>query len=132
VTTNRHEAPEPPETVRDRFRDPRRRTRFLSPWWHRHRSRGKTWCRSTPAMLGLAKGSQVIAAPVLHALNGHFSSVAGIGVLVTLSAATVTIALQTMFGVIGIGLTVVIFVILGNLSAGGAYQASLPPIRSPS
>jgi hypothetical protein len=83
-------------------------------------------------MLGLAKGSQVIAAPVLHALNGHFSSVAGIGVLVTLSAATVTIALQTMFGVIGIGLTVVIFVILGNLSAGGAYQASLPPIRSPS
>jgi hypothetical protein len=47
---------------------------------------------------------------------------------VTLSAATVTIALQILFGVIGIGLTVVIFVILGNPSAGGAYQPSvLPP-----
>jgi hypothetical protein len=64
---------------------------------------------------------------VLHALNGHFWQIAGIGVLVTLSAATVTIALQTLFGVIGIGLTVVIFVILGNPSAGGAYQASLLP-----
>jgi len=53
--------------------------------------------------------------------------IAGIGVLVTPSAATVTIALQTLFGVIGIGLTVVIFVILGNPSAGGAYQAPLLP-----
>ena len=69
----------------------------------------------------------MIAEPVLHALNGHFWSIAGIGVLVTLSAATVTIALQTLFGVIGIGLTVVIFVILGNPSAGGAYQAPLLP-----
>ncbi len=61
-------------------------------------------------------------------MNGHFWSIAGIGTLVTLTAATVTIALQILFGVIGIGLTVVIFVILGNPSAGGAYQPSvLPP-----
>lgn len=73
-------------------------------------------------------GGAVVAEPVLHAMNGHFWSIAGIGTLVTLSAATVTIALQTLFGVIGIGLTVVIFVILGNPSAGGAYQSSvLPP-----
>src|SRR4051794_35967448 len=61
-------------------------------------------------------------------MNGHFWSIAGIGTLVTLTAATVTIALQILFGVIGIGLTVVIFVVLGNPSAGGAYQpAVLPP-----
>jgi hypothetical protein len=72
-------------------------------------------------------GGAVIAEPVLHALNGHLWQIAGIGMLVTLSAATVTIALQTLFGVIGIGLTVVIFVILGNPSAGGAYQAPLLP-----
>jgi hypothetical protein len=73
-------------------------------------------------------GGAVIAGPVLGALDGGFWSIAGIGVLVTLSAATVTIALQTLFGAIGIGLTVVIFVILGNPSAGGAYQAPvLPP-----
>jgi len=82
---------------------------------------------TVPYALASGLGGAVIAEPVLGALSGHFWSVAGIGVLVTLSAATVTIALQTLFGVIGIGLTVVIFVILGNPSAGGAYQAPLLP-----
>jgi hypothetical protein len=82
---------------------------------------------TVPYALASGLGGAVIAEPILHALNGHSWSVAGIGVLVTLSAATVTIALQTLFGVIGIGLTVVIFVILGNPSAGGAYQPPLLP-----
>lgn len=72
-------------------------------------------------------GGAVIAGPVLHALDGHAWAIAGVGVLVTMSGATVTIALEALFGVIGIGLTVVIFVILGNPSAGGAYQAALLP-----
>ena len=73
-------------------------------------------------------GGALVAEPLLHAMNGHFWSIAGIGTLVTLSATTVTIALQTLFGVLGIGLTVIIFVILGNPSAGGAYQPLvLPP-----
>jgi hypothetical protein len=66
---------------------------------------------TVPYALASGLGGAAIAEPVLGALNGHFWSVAGIGVLVTLSAATVTIALQTLFGVIGIGLTVVLFVI---------------------
>jgi hypothetical protein len=82
---------------------------------------------TVPYAMASGLGGAVIAEPVLHALNGHFVQIAGIGVLVTLSAATVTIALQTLFGVIGIGLTVVIFVILGNPSAGGAYQPALLP-----
>jgi hypothetical protein len=82
---------------------------------------------TVPYALASGLGGAVIAEPVLGALTGHFWPIAGIGVLVTLSAATVTIALQTLFGVIGIGLTVVIFVILGNPSAGGAYQAPLLP-----
>jgi hypothetical protein len=83
---------------------------------------------TVPYALASGFGGAVVAEPVLHAMNGHFWSIAGIGTLVTLSAATVTIALQILFGVIGIGLTVVIFVILGNPSAGGAYQPSvLPP-----
>jgi hypothetical protein len=36
-------------------------------------------------------------------------------------------AFQVLFGVIGIGITVLVFVILGNPSAGGAYQPSLLP-----
>jgi hypothetical protein len=82
---------------------------------------------TVPYAMASGLGGAVIAEPVLHALSGHFVQIAGIGVLVTLSAATVTIALQTLFGVIGIGLTVVIFVILGNPSAGGAYQPALLP-----
>lgn len=82
---------------------------------------------TVPYALASGLGGAVIAEPVLHALDGHLWSIAGIGVLVSLSAATVTIALQTLFGVVGIGLTVVIFVILGNPSAGGAYQPGLLP-----
>jgi hypothetical protein len=36
-------------------------------------------------------------------------------------------AFQVLFGVLGIGLTVLVFVILGNPTAGGAYQAQLLP-----
>ncbi len=82
---------------------------------------------TVPYALSSGVGGAIIAEPVLHAMAGHFWSIAGIGVLVTLAAATVTIALQMLFGVIGIGLTVVIFVILGNPSAGGAYQPGLLP-----
>lgn len=80
-----------------------------------------------PYALASGVGGAVIAEPLLNAMNGHFWSIAGIGVLVSLSAVTVTIALQTLFGVLGIALTVVIFVILGNPSAGGAYQPGLLP-----
>ena len=82
---------------------------------------------TVPYAVASGFGGAVIAEPVLHALGGHFWPVAAVGVLVSLAAATVTIALQTLFGVIGIGLTVIIFVILGNPSAGGAYQSQLLP-----
>jgi hypothetical protein len=36
-------------------------------------------------------------------------------------------ALQAVFGFIGVGLTVLLFVVLGNPSAGGAYPAPLLP-----
>ena len=36
-------------------------------------------------------------------------------------------AFQVVFGVLGIGLTVLVFVILGNPTTGGAYQAQLLP-----
>jgi hypothetical protein len=39
-----------------------------------------------------------------------------------------TVPSQVLFGVIGIGVTVLVFVILGNPSAGGAYQ---PPMLPP-
>jgi hypothetical protein len=72
-------------------------------------------------------GGALIVGPILGALNGNFWDITGIGALVTLSSATVTIAFETLLGVLGIGLTVIVFVILGNPSAGGAYQSPLLP-----
>ncbi|OBF36692.1 DUF3533 domain-containing protein [Mycobacterium sp. ACS1612] len=73
-------------------------------------------------------GGAAIADTVLGAIDGHFWPVAGIGVLVTLSATAVTLALQTPFRLVGIGLAAVIFVILGVPSAGGASPPTvLPP-----
>jgi hypothetical protein len=72
-------------------------------------------------------GGALIVDQVLGALTGHFMALWWIGALLVASAATVTMAFQVLFGVIGIGITVLVFVILGNPSAGGAYQTTLLP-----
>ncbi len=72
-------------------------------------------------------GGTLVVDQVLGALTGHFLALWWIGALLVASAATVTMAFQVIFGVIGIGITVLVFVILGNPSAGGAYQTSLLP-----
>lgn len=72
-------------------------------------------------------GGALILDRWLHALTGHFLSLWWIGALLTFTAAAVTMAFQVLLGVVGIGVTVLLFVILGNPSAGGAYQAELLP-----
>jgi uncharacterized phage infection (PIP) family protein YhgE len=67
---------------------------------------------------------------VLGALTGHFWQLSGIGTLVVFAAGASTVALQCLLGVvgIGIGIAILVFVVLGNPSAGGAYpNALLPP-----
>jgi hypothetical protein len=72
-------------------------------------------------------GGAIVVGPVLGALTGHTLALWGLGTLVVAAAAAVTVALQTLAGVIGIGLAVALFVVLGNPSAGGAYQSALLP-----
>lgn len=72
-------------------------------------------------------GGALVVDTWLGALTGHFWALAGVGTLLVLSSATVTMALQVLFGTVGIGLTIVLFVVLGNPSAGGAYQTELLP-----
>ena len=72
-------------------------------------------------------GGVLVVDQVLGALVGHFMTLWWLGVLVVASAATVTLAFQVLFGVLGIGVTVLVFVVLGNPSAGGAYQTTLLP-----
>lgn len=69
----------------------------------------------------------IVVGPVLGALTGHFLALWGLGTLLVLAAATVTMAFEVLFGIIGIGITVLVFVVLGNPSAGGAYQPALLP-----
>jgi hypothetical protein len=82
---------------------------------------------TVPYSIASGIGGAIIVGPLLGALNANFWAVSGIGALVTQSAATVTVAFQTLLGMLGIGLTVIVFVILGNPSAGGAYQPALLP-----
>lgn len=64
---------------------------------------------------------------VLGALPGAFWPLAGVGALVVFGAGAVTMALQVALGVVGIGVAVLLFVILGNPAAGGAYARALIP-----
>lgn len=72
-------------------------------------------------------GGVLIVDQVLGALTGHFWTLWWLGALLVAAAATVTMAFQVLFGVLGIGITVLVFVVLGNPSAGGAYQTTLLP-----
>ncbi|MFE3738026.1 DUF3533 domain-containing protein, partial [Streptomyces sp. NPDC059134] len=73
-------------------------------------------------------GGALIAGPVLGALSGHFAELWAIGALTVFAAAATTVALQILLGVVGIGVTILVFVVLGNPSAGGAFpNALLPP-----
>jgi hypothetical protein len=60
--------------------------------------------------------------PVLGAPTGHLIALWWLGALVVFTAGAITLAFQGRFGVIGIGLTMLAFVVLGNPSAGGAYS----------
>ncbi len=64
---------------------------------------------------------------VLGALPGAFWPMVATGTLLVFGAGAVTMALETAFGVVGIGLAVLLFVILGNPAAGGAYARALIP-----
>ncbi|MGD0980223.1 MAG: DUF3533 domain-containing protein [Solirubrobacteraceae bacterium] len=72
-------------------------------------------------------GGAIVVGPVLGALAGHFVAIAALGALIVYCAATVTMAFQVFLGTIGVGLTLILFVVLGNPSAGGAYPAPLLP-----
>ncbi|WP_405577682.1 DUF3533 domain-containing protein [Streptomyces sp. NBC_01190] len=72
-------------------------------------------------------GGAVIVDPALGALPGHFFALWGIGALVVLAAGASTAFFQILLGPMGIGLTILLFVVLGNPSAGGPYPAALLP-----
>jgi hypothetical protein len=59
--------------------------------------------------------------------GGHLLALWGLGALLVFATAVFTMALEIVAGVVGIGLAIIIFVVLGNPSAGGAYPGPLLP-----
>ncbi|WP_329567584.1 DUF3533 domain-containing protein [Kitasatospora sp. NBC_01266] len=72
-------------------------------------------------------GGVLIAGPILNALPGSILGLWGVGTLVVFSVGTFTMALECLFDVVGIGVAVLIFVVLGNPSAGGVFPPPLLP-----
>ncbi|MEV4435687.1 DUF3533 domain-containing protein [Streptomyces sp. NPDC049585] len=81
------------------------------------------------ALYALAAGllGAVIAGPVLDALPGSLPGLWGLGALTVFAVGALTLALQGLAGVVGIGLAIALVVVLGNPSAGGAYPYPLLP-----
>ncbi|MFJ6722148.1 DUF3533 domain-containing protein [Streptomyces sp. NPDC091259] len=69
----------------------------------------------------------VIAGPILGALPGNVMALWGLGTLVVFAVGAITLAFQGVAGVVGIGLAILLVVVLGNPSAGGAYAYPLLP-----
>ncbi|MFI1864972.1 DUF3533 domain-containing protein [Streptomyces jumonjinensis] len=69
----------------------------------------------------------VIAGPVLDALPGGVPALWGLGALVVFTVGALTLACQGLAGIVGIGLAILLVVVLGNPSAGGAYPYPLLP-----
>ncbi|MFE9663637.1 DUF3533 domain-containing protein [Streptomyces sp. NPDC005955] len=72
-------------------------------------------------------GGAVIVGPILGALPGSTVALWGLGALVTFAVGAATLALQGLTGIVGIGLAILIVVIAGNPSAGGAFPLPMLP-----
>ncbi|WP_405782012.1 DUF3533 domain-containing protein [Streptomyces sp. NBC_00859] len=72
-------------------------------------------------------GGAVIVGPVLGALPGSVLGLWGLGALVVFGVGAITLALQALTGIVGIGLAVLLVVVAGNPSAGGAFPLPMLP-----
>ncbi|MEV0321909.1 DUF3533 domain-containing protein [Streptomyces sp. NPDC050658] len=72
-------------------------------------------------------GGALIIGPVLGALPGSIMGLWGLGALIVFAVGMITLALQSLTGIVGIGLAVLVVVIAGNPSAGGAFPLPMLP-----
>jgi len=68
----------------------------------------------------------VVVGPLIGAVPGHVAQVGAIGSLIVFAAAAATCALQTLLGAAGTLVALILFVLLGNPSAG-LYPGSFVP-----
>ncbi|MFF2508574.1 DUF3533 domain-containing protein [Streptomyces sp. NPDC058067] len=83
----------------------------------------------TMALVSIAAGigGAVIVGPILGALPGSVVALWGLGALIIFAVGAATLALQGLFGIVGIGLAILLIVVAGNPSAGGAFPLPMLP-----
>lgn len=64
---------------------------------------------------------------VVGTLGGHGVALAAIGTFVVLATAVATSALETLLGILGTGIVLLLFVVLGNPGSSGPYARELLP-----
>ncbi|HEU4675808.1 MAG TPA: hypothetical protein VFS29_07470 [Motilibacteraceae bacterium] len=69
----------------------------------------------------------LIADLVLGALDANLLALSAFGALLVFAVGAATMAFQVLGGTAGIGIAILLFVVLGNPSAGGAYPSPLLP-----
>ncbi|MEW1655385.1 DUF3533 domain-containing protein [Streptomyces sp. NPDC093707] len=81
------------------------------------------------ALYAIAAGlaGAIVVGPVLDALPGSLFGLWGLGALIVFAVGATTLAFQGLLGIIGIGLAILVIVVFGNPSAGGAYPYPLLP-----
>jgi hypothetical protein len=80
------------------------------------------------ALAVYAAVSGALGTVLAHSFFGPLSlELAWFGALLVFASGAFTMALQALLGFVGMGLAVLLFVVLGNPSAGGAYPAPLLP-----
>lgn len=63
----------------------------------------------------------------IESLRGSYWQIAAFGAVLVFTVSVFTYGLTSMFGTMGIGIAILLFVILGNPSAGGAYAYDVLP-----
>jgi hypothetical protein len=78
------------------------------------------WRLAALALLGILMG-------LLGTLDGPFLATAGIGALTVFAVGAATVAFQSAFGLMGTGLAILVFVVLGNPSSSGPVPHEMLP-----
>ena len=67
----------------------------------------------------------IVVQQIVGVLGGHFLALAAVGALVVFATGAATAALQSLFGIAGTALAVLLFVALGNPASGGPLATEL-------
>jgi hypothetical protein len=90
---------------------------------------GRVWWRLLgvgviSVVLGL---SEVGIVNALGPLRGHYIELVLVAILLGTTVGTVTVGLQSFFGILGTSIAILLFVVLGNPASGGIYPMQLLP-----